>query len=278
MYYTHNSVCTAHISVNKNRVKIYGSEVFLKDGQNFEIELYNPKQNSVLAKISINGQQISSSGFFLRPGQRVFIERFIDTPKKFVFSTYEVSNTQQNRQAVEKNGLVEVSFYDEYVPAGITTTITTGGGWLYNTPTYIYTNGNVGLGTSSPSTTLNLTGTTTTSNAFYSSTASNNYGFNAPVSGTTNWNIHVDGSAENHLVGSKAIETGRVEAGPDSSQSFGTAYGNFNSWASSTTSIKILPVSLKPVESSEVRNYCTNCGTRAKKSTWKFCPSCGSKL
>jgi hypothetical protein len=264
MNYTYNTVCTAHISVNKNRVKIYqnssGKTVFLKDGQNFEIELYNPKQNNVLAKISINGNDISTSGFILKPGQRVFIERFIDEAKKFTFSTYEVDDTSKNREAIANNGEVEVRFYDEYVPQTIFTnnygtTITTNPCWT-TSPTYIYSNGNVGIGCSSPSTTLNISGSTST---YYS---------NSNATFTSSNSIPVAGS----------LETGRVERGGSSSQSFTSAFGNFNSWASSTETIKIYPISQKPVESSEIRNYCTNCGARAKKTGWKFCPSCGSKF
>ena len=272
MNYTHNTVCTAHISVNKNRVKLYRNvnglsdhspSVFLKDGQNFEIELYNPKQNSVLAKISINGKDISNSGFVLKPGQRVYIERFIDEAKKFSFSTYEVENNLQNQQAIANNGEVEVRFYDEYVSQTIFTnnygTVTTP--WTSPTtgPLYIYSTGNVGIGSSSPSTTLNVTGTST---AYYS---------NANATFTTT-------SATTSAPIAGSLETGRVERGGSSSQNFGLTYGNFNSWASSTETIKIYPVSQKPIESSEIRNYCTNCGTRAKKTGWKFCPSCGSKF
>jgi hypothetical protein len=264
MNYTHNTVCTAHISVNKNRVKIYRNvglsdhspSVFLKDGQNFEIELYNPKKNSVLAKISINGKDISTSGFVLKPGQRVFIERFIDQAKKFTFSTYEVEDNSQNRQAIANNGEVEVRFYDEYAPFTFSgNSITTSYPTWPSTPTYIYTNGNVGIGTSSPSTSLHIGGSTTNT-AFYS----------------TNTTF----TSSNSVAGS--LETGRVEMGGTSNQNFGLACGSFNSWASSTDTIKIYPVSQKPIESSEIRNYCTNCGTRAKKTGWKFCPSCGSKF
>jgi len=45
MYYSTPSVnvgCTAHITRNRNRSKIYGDSVYLKDGENFEIELFNP--------------------------------------------------------------------------------------------------------------------------------------------------------------------------------------------------------------------------------------------
>lgn len=268
MNYTHNPVCTAHISVNKNRVKLYRNglsdhspSVFLKDGQNFEIELYNPKQNSVLAKISINGKDISSSGFVLRPGQRVYIERFIDEAKKFTFSTYDVENNLQNQQAIANNGEVEVRFYDEYVSQTIfTNNYGTNYGTPWTSPTtgplYIYTNGNVGIGCSSPSATLNVTGTST-STAYYSNTNAT-FTTSSPIAGS--------------------LETGRVERGGSSSQNFGLAYGNFNFRASSTETIKIYPASQKPIESSEIRNYCTNCGTRAKKTGWKFCPSCGSKF
>jgi hypothetical protein len=264
---TTQSVCTAHISVNKNRVKIYRNvngyadhspSVFLKDGQNFEIELYNQKQNSVLAKISLNGKDISSSGIVLRPGQRVYIERFIDTPRKFEFSTYEVGDTVQNRTAIANNGEVEVRFYDEYIPysfggSTITTSYPT---WTTN-PCYIYSTGNVGIGTSSPTTNFSLTSGTST--AFYS---------NGTITNTGTLNAHVAGS----------LETGRIEQGKSSGQSFSTTNGTFNSYACSTETIKLLPASQKPVESAEIRNYCTNCGTRAKKTGWKFCPSCGSKF
>lgn len=256
---TNNSVCTAHISVNKNRVKVYENSVFLKDGQNFEIELYNPKQNSVLAKISINGRSISASGFVLKPGQRVFIERFIDEAKKFVFSTYEVSNTSQNRKAIENNGSVEVEFYDEYVPFSITTS----GYWYNSNPTYVYTSSPSALNIGN-----NFGGTTVTSNAMFSS---NTASFSTANCSTVN--SSVAGS-----LATKSIETGRVEKGEASKQTFENFYGTFNSFPSSTQSIKILPASQKPVESMEVRNYCTNCGTRAKSSGWKFCPKCGNKL
>lgn len=272
MNYTTTQVCTAHISVNKNRVKIYRnvngyadhlSSVFLKDGQNFEIELYNPKQNSVLAKITLNGKDISISGIVLRPGQRVYIERFIDTPRKFEFSTYEVGDTVQNRTAIAKNGEVEVKFYDEYVPYSFagSTTITTNPCWIttgtgVNNNSLLYsttTTGNVGIGTINPPSTLTFGGTSST--AFYNA---------------------INASLTSSVAGS--LETGRIEQGKSSGQSFSTTNGTFNSYVCSTETIKLFPASQKPVESAEIRNYCTNCGTRAKKTGWKFCPSCGSKF
>ena len=105
---------TAHITKKKSRLKVYnGHVVFLNDKDNFEFEIYNPKQKSVLCKIKLNGEYISTSGVVLRPGQRVFLERFLDSNNKFEFSTYKVKDTSENRSAIDLNGDVLVEFYDE---------------------------------------------------------------------------------------------------------------------------------------------------------------------
>ena len=105
---------TAHITKKKSRLKVYnGHIVFLNNKDNFEFEIHNPKQKSVLCKIKLNGEYISTSGVVLRPGQRVFLERFLDSNNKFEFSTYEVKDTSENRSAIDLNGDVEIEFYDE---------------------------------------------------------------------------------------------------------------------------------------------------------------------
>ena len=45
----------AYIAKGKNRLKQIGQQVYLADQEEFAIELFNPKSNSVLAKIKING-------------------------------------------------------------------------------------------------------------------------------------------------------------------------------------------------------------------------------
>jgi rRNA maturation endonuclease Nob1 len=79
------------------------------------------------------------------------------------------------------------------------------------------------------------------------------------------------------IVNDASIETGRVEKGDKSGQSFEDGYGTFNSWASYTTTVQVIPLSQKPVEAQEIRSYCTGCGSRIKKQTWKFCPNCGTE-
>ena len=92
--------CGLSITTNRNRVKEYGSNVYLRDGQKFEIELHNPHTCKVLAKIKLNGYYISTSGLVLNPGQRVFLERFIDKDESFIFSTYDVDGTADSKEAL----------------------------------------------------------------------------------------------------------------------------------------------------------------------------------
>ena len=113
-YATQVSNPTAHITKKKSRLKVYnGNVVFLNDKDNFEFEIHNPKNKTVLCKIKLNGEYISTSGVVLRPGQRVFLERFLDSNNKFEFSTYDVKDTSENRSAIDLNGDVLVEFYDE---------------------------------------------------------------------------------------------------------------------------------------------------------------------
>ena len=243
---------TAHITKKKSRLKVYnGHIVFLNDKDNFEFEIHNPKQKSVLVKIKLNGEYISTSGVVLRPGQRVFLERFLDTNNKFEFSTYKVKDTSENRSAIDLNGDVLVEFYDEqevkiypHLSGG-----NWGNGWTtINTGSPYY--GNMTFTTSSS----NIVGTTSTS--FYSSTST-----------PTGPNIR----------SKKSIETGRVEKGEKSNQTFTNSYQQFNYHTSHTVKLKILPLSNKNIYVEEIRQYCTECGIKVKKN-FKFCPSCGNKL
>ena len=255
MYYSTPSVmsaCTAHITKNRNRSKIYENSVYLKDGENFEIELFNPTTSRVLAKITINGNSISNSGIVLKPGERVYLERFIDSNNKFVFETYEVDGSNEALNAIRNNGGVEVSFYTEITTSayssypGSFTLSHTGNSGGY-APGTLYDNCNYTFG-----------GTTVNNTFTMSSVTSGSIAVNASVS--------------------KSVETGRIEKGDSSNQLFETVNGNFSSFPTSSITIKLLPESQKPVEVSTLRNYCTNCGTRAKKQSWKFCPNCGEKI
>lgn len=106
----------AYVAINKSRVKMYNKDsktpvFYLQKGQEFQLELFNPTTNSILAKIFLNGNAISQGGLVLRPGERVFLDRYIDVAKKFLFDTYEVGNTSEIKKAIEDNGDFKVEFY-----------------------------------------------------------------------------------------------------------------------------------------------------------------------
>lgn len=255
-----SKTCAAQITKKKNRLKVYPTskdknQVYLNDGDEFEIELFNPKTNPILAKISINGKRISERGIILNPGQRVFLERFLDSPDKLKFSTYKVNNSQEVREAIENNGLVKIDFYDEIsssIYGGSTITLTPNP-WS-NTGTF-YNHNLTGSGSSTSFTTNSV--------------------FNNNI--TTTYTSSVGGSLDLTNKRSASIETGRVEHGSKSDQDFQNGQGNFNSYPSNVIEYRILPIAQKNIEAKEIRSYCTECGTRNKQD-WKFCPTCGNKF
>jgi hypothetical protein len=256
-YTTKSAVPTVHITKKKSRLKVYnGNNIFLNDGDNFEFELHNPTTKSVLVRIKLNGGYISTSGVIVKPGQRVFLERFLDSNNKFEYSTYNVKDTSENRSAIDLNGDIRIEFYNQQ---DIQIYPHLNGGNWYNgwtsintgTPRYnsVYYNT---TNTASISGTLTSTSNTTLLNC------SNTFESSSPKS-------------------KKSIETGRVEKGVKSTQDFIASDETFSSLISKHYQFKILPLSQKNKTSDELRQYCTECGTKVK-SKYKFCPSCGSKI
>lgn len=298
-YYKQAPIPQAWIAVSNNRQKIYGTnQVYLDSEQEFQIELYNPTSIKYLAKISINGKLISYSGLVLNPGQRYFLDRFIDEDKKLLFSTYEVeSGNEEVKKAIAQNGLVKVEFYAEDTTPnwynGISWTTTTN---TYTTPTY-YTQGNPMIYTTNGLSNIVGSGSSTTLNSYFSNASSTTAGSGATYTSTYNASNNLGGvlrssSAKSQSASldnvqcfaslgnesTKMMETGRVEKGSKSNQTFGSDYSKYNWAASYTSEYHILPRSVKPVEVSEIRSYCPGCRTRVKKKTWKFCPNCGEDL
>jgi hypothetical protein len=264
---------TAHITKKKSRLKVYnGHVVFLNDKDNFEFEIHNPKQKSVLCKIKLNGSYISTSGIVLKPGQRVFLERFLDTNNKFEFSTYEVKDTSENRSAIDLNGDVEIEFYDEQE---VRSNYNLSSGTLVNGIAQMNSTGAPYYGGLSYTTNNLGTSTFTSSSSFYSSSSVGQTTPQGP-------NIRSKFDTSSTLLRgpkkkSKSLETGRVEKGEQSNQSFTNSYEQFNYYTSYTIKFKIQPIGIKNINVEEIRQYCTECGTKTK-SNYKFCPSCGNKI
>ncbi len=290
-YATGNSNPEAYITKSKQRVKQFNGLVYLNDGDNFEVEIFNPTTNHILAQVSLNGKSISRAGLVLRPGERVFLERYIDSNNKFIYSTYEVNGgNNEVKKAIAFNGIVKVEFYNEQLPFynwGTTVTYVnppTLTIWPpLNTPTVYYSSGINSLSTSGVNTLSGtpLNGTITSGSSTYCN--SNLTTKTACVSDNLSFMDMSQASMELPRSfppdqPSRKIETGTVEKGESSNQSFTTCDRNFQYSSFHNVEWKILPKSLQPITSKDLQQYCTNCGSKILKSTFKFCPNCGEKL
>jgi len=117
-YGTGTQYPTVNLAVKKSRLKLYDNRsesptYFLNKGQEFQIELFNPTSFILLAKIKLNGNAISGGGLVIRPGERIFLERFLEENKKFLFDTYQVDNIAAVKKAIKENGDLVVDFYRE---------------------------------------------------------------------------------------------------------------------------------------------------------------------
>lgn len=288
------------------------NKVYLKDGQNFEIELFNPLQESVLAEIKVNGKSVSSTGIVLRPAERFYLDCFVDDRKKFVFKTYMVEDTEETSLATSSNGLVEVFFYKEetlqlnnwrekftpvierhYYPVWYpwyqpywyygSPTVTIGYPHVYGSTIGCYgytTINNLSGGTTTTNLTLNGGSTTTT--AVYSNTNIQNCSYTSnSVGSLLNGNNQGNYTLADYAQNLKTKETGRIEKGESSSQKFEEVDMQFEHYHISSIVYQLFPESQKPVETKEIKqevnNFCPQCG-RKLNGNENFCPQCGTKL
>ena len=60
MYYqTKTGTPSAYISKDRKRLKQFGQTVYLNNGDEFQLELFNPSSTTVLAKFNLDGSYIS---------------------------------------------------------------------------------------------------------------------------------------------------------------------------------------------------------------------------
>jgi hypothetical protein len=248
---TSTSQAQAFITKRKQRLKQINRNIYLKDGDEYEIELFNPNSSYILAKIKIDGDYLSGGGIVLRPGERVFLERFLDSKNKFVFRTYNVDGEAEYVGALRNNGLIEVEFYLEQQKNMLygNNTFTTSTPYTFNGNPTTFTTTGAGVGTA--------TGTYTSTNV------------NLSASTTSNSTTYL----------SNTIETGTTERGSNSNQQFTNSDRSFKWSPFQTTIWKILPESQKKYDAKELNVlYCGECGSKRKKDTHKFCPHCGTKF
>lgn len=269
----------AKIAVNKSLLKEYSSSkyqrvVYLNDGDEFQIQLFNPEKFPIAAKIHLNGEELSDM-LVLRPGERIWLERYLDQARKFKFSTYEIEDSYEAKEAASLNGEVKIQFYRVKTPRqnrviNISSPISTIG-----SPISIYYNAINGGSYQekdfsepvSPSVlnVVNLASSGMSEETCYASSYSSDTACNFYASST---------AAEPE----PSIETGRVEQGGYSNQKFSYVNYDFEDWSFRTETISILPLSRKPVTASDLKKkYCSNCG-RKLSPKHKFCPYCGTKV
>ena len=291
---------TANLAINKSRIKKYGKNksipsYYLEKGSEFQIELYNPTQDKVLTTIKLNNKPISG-GLILRPGERVFLDRFLDSNKKFLFDTYKVDNTKSAKKAIEPNGDVEIAFFKEIVIPE--PDFLMGGS---GTVTLDWTSGD-----------YNINGNLTTTNANFVDSSTGNYNAYSNLNinedifipsrsettltttggvgiGTTNTSQSLRGAKldESKLQGklnkslkSKSktpttIETGRVEKGSKSDQKLCEGTGEFELTSFHVLRYKLFPKSEQQLSAKDYyTKYCGGCGAKCKT---KFCSYCGAK-
>ena len=235
-----------------------GRNIYLNDGQEFQIELFNPMTSTVMAEIKIDKKTVSAGGLILRPGQRIYLDCFIADRKKFIFKTYFVEDSESAAAAIADNGLVEVKFFEEDVYVPYSNGLYYSDNITYTSPSINYSDHSGGILRSRPLSKNTLS----SENVFFSNTI----------------DAFDTSSMERGITTTSSIETGRIEKGDISSQQFTSVYMNFKYTPIAQVEYKLLPESQRPIETSELKkNFCSECGFKLK-GTEKFCPSCGEKL
>lgn len=289
------------LAVNKSILKEYQTAksnrtVYLKNGTEFQLQLFNPLTFTICANIYINGEKIPNS-LVIKPGQRVWLERYLDRAKKFLYETYEVENGNAAVEAAIKyNGLIQVKFYREDInkntyKSQLTTTVSSNIDtfrWSDFNDCQVYNNV---YNSSVTNKDLNDSFTTYTSDVTAKA-------FSQPTVSTVLYNCTdmitepllsatcdccVQDTAATSITTSvnydvrDTKETGRIQEGSKSDQLLHDCNMEFSNWSFRTETIQILPESEKPYTVSDLqKQYCTECG-RKLNPKHKFCPYCGTK-
>jgi len=253
-----NAFISTQNGSTKNRLKLYSNnQLWLNDGNEYQIEFENYTQRTLLAKIKIDGKFISDSGLILKPGQHIYLDRYFDSPRRFKFSTYQFENTPEAQAAIQNNGWVEIYFYEQYVNYN-SITFTNHLGWNYD-------NRITGSMRTGDANSLYGAGRYDNSRGMMSVNCCNN------VEDDLNC-FHGKSSKDTELK-----ETGRTQEGSISNQSFKFEDFEFNAWHSHHVVYKLVPYSAI-IDKTSVRNYCSHCSYRVRDSKWIYCPKCGNRV
>ena len=243
----------AKIAINKSVLKEYENNgiktVYLKDGTEFQIMIFNSTTDVIGCDISIDGYKLNNK-LVLCPGQRCWLERYLDKNIKFKFVVYQVDkNDPIVDHAISNNGNIEIRYYKEY-KNNLS---------VYNNCYYIsdwYKNINVNKCDDYNILSNQITSSINTSASTCVSDSKFDYNY------------------KNDLM----KETGHIENGGVSNQKFNSVNYTFEFQPFKIDKFKLLPYSEKPYYKKDIEKvYCTECGTKLKPS-FKYCPKCGTKI
>lgn len=281
------------ILVNKQKRKIYGknkNKVYLNNGDNIQINLFNPLYHRIGVQLEFNGEK-EEKMLILNPGQKVLLDRFIDTKKKIKFGTYFIDGSNSAaKEAIKKNGNIKVHFWYEKMKQS---TIYLGSNWSDSSG--VPFSSNTGYQTFSNTGAFipysgSITTTNTNTNTIYSNYLAEN------LDKSINYSNYIEPKLE---------ETGRIEKGDKSKQKMKETEFEADK-IFYVKEFKLLPFSkmkddkkknqndlnnnFKPksvtvgihnnYRNTDHRIYCSNpmCGYRVRNQSWRFCPICGSEI
>ena len=266
------------IAMNKSLLKEYNVNgkrvVYLNDGDEFQIQILNPHPFRIGVSIKFNDSFYSTRKLVINPGERIWLERYLDDNKKLCFKSYWVDKDNPVvDNAIADNGKISIEFYKEqefkpiiyttYEPHIYYNTITTS----TTQPTIRYSNFTAGTADIKANYCQSTLDINTTTSATAASTGTH------WTSAMTDARLFADTHAN-----SCQKETGRIEKGNYSHQNFSETSLNLESYAFEWETVYILPLSEKPITNNDLqKRYCPNCG-RKLKSKFKFCPFCREKL
>ena len=295
----------AKLAINKSLLKEYKNSsneriVYMEDGSEFQIQIFNPYTYTIGVGFEFNDEYNSTYQLLvLRPGERVWLDRYLNKESKLLFSTYEVGTSKSVQEAIKNNGKIKIKIYKEkqiqHFSSNIINAINAEP-WKHVDVYYNAGNTVKELCSAQPSfdfcnsvnyyqTDLSLDSLQGVAASATTYKCNNDYVTTSATTASTSTTTTYD--ASNHKSRSmaksisqplnKKMETGRIENGSHSNQRFNTVYNEFESWPFKTEVILILPSSRKPVTSNDLeKKYCVECGRKINPK-FKFCPFCGHK-
>ena len=271
-----NNEKLAKVAVHKSLLKEYSNSsneriVYMDNDTEFQIQIFNPYTYTIGVSFNFNNySQGNSNLLVLRPGERVWLDRYLDNESRLLFSTYEVGCSHEVKEAIKDNGNLCIKFYKEQKKHNWYNAIYEPWNHIdvyYKNQPKSYLDGNYGDNISYFNTSLDSGLSGAASICTYDATSAT---YTSPSTDTYK-------PTKLSKTRSKSIETGRIEEGSHSNQKFNYVHKDFEYGAFKTEYIKILPSSQKQINSNDLKKcYCHECG-RKINNKYKFCPYCGAK-